>query len=200
MNFTEIALSDASNEAKIEAIGIVLDKKVQELEKISVETSLIPGPKGDKGEKGDDGKPGKDGVDGRPGINGKDGKDGVNGIDGQNGVGVEDAYIDFDNSLVIKLTDGKEINAGDLNLDNLQKELIVQSNKSSNTLFDPNSLPLASNSPTPTEIIIKQSGTWKRATWSQFTSWIGAAPTDNFILTESGNTLITESGNNLVWE
>lgn len=126
MNFTEIALSDASNEAKIEAIGIVLDKKVQELEKISVETSLIPGPKGDKGEKGNDGKPGKDGVDGRPGIDGKDGKDGIDGIDGKDGISIVDAYIDFDGSLVIKLSDGKEINAGDVEVTGQSKENVIQ--------------------------------------------------------------------------
>jgi hypothetical protein len=68
---------------------------------------------------------GKDGLDGKDGKNGKDGKDGINGVsitgprgedgeDGVDGVGVADARIDFDGSLVIVLTNGKEINAGDV--------------------------------------------------------------------------------------
>ena len=40
---------------------------------------------------------------------------------------------------------------------------------------------------------------WKRATWAQFTNWIGVVG-GNYITTELGDPLITESGNNLVWE
>lgn len=67
--------------------------------------------KGDKGEKGDKGDRGLDGYQGR---DGKDGKDGEDGLDGQDGVGVADARIDFDGSLVITLTDGREIDAGEV--------------------------------------------------------------------------------------
>ena len=65
----------------------------------------LPGP---KGEKGDAGLPGRNGLDGR---NGKDGKDGVDGVDGN---GVVDARIDFDGSLIITLSNGHEINAGEV--------------------------------------------------------------------------------------
>lgn len=77
-----------------------------------------PGEKGEKGDKGDTGPQGFPGRDGKDGINGYDGKDGRDGVDGKDGkdgldgVGVQNAYIDFDNSLVIVLTDGTEINAG----------------------------------------------------------------------------------------
>jgi len=68
---------------------------------------------------------GKDGKDGKDGVNGKDGKDGKDGLsitgpkgeagkDGEDGVGVQDAHIDFDGSLIITLTDGKEVNAGEV--------------------------------------------------------------------------------------
>jgi hypothetical protein len=68
------------------------------------------------------GKDGIDGKDGKDGVNGKDGVDGVsvtgpkgdNGADGEDGVGVQDAHIDFDGSLIIILTDGKEINVGEV--------------------------------------------------------------------------------------
>ena len=77
-----------------------------------------PGEKGEKGDKGDTGPqgfPGRDGKDGVNGFNGKDGRDGIDGKDGKDGldgVGVSNAYIDFDNSLVIVLSDGREVNAG----------------------------------------------------------------------------------------
>lgn len=73
--------------------------------------SLIPGKDGVDGK---DGKDGKDGVDGKDGKDGRDGKDGVDGKDGENGVGVQDARIDFDGHLVLTLTDGNEIDAGEL--------------------------------------------------------------------------------------
>lgn len=73
------------------------------------------GEKGDKGDTGPQGFPGRDGKDGINGYDGKDGRDGVDGKDGKDGldgIGVQNAYIDFDNSLVIVLTDGREVNAG----------------------------------------------------------------------------------------
>jgi hypothetical protein len=68
---------------------------------------------------------GKDGIDGKDGKNGKDGKDGKDGLsitgpkgadgeDGEDGVGVQDAHIDFDGSLIITLTDGRELNVGEV--------------------------------------------------------------------------------------
>lgn len=65
----------------------------------------LQGPKGEKGDRGFDGVNGKDG---------RDGKDGKDGVDGSDGVGVSDAHIDFDGSLVITLTNGREINAGEV--------------------------------------------------------------------------------------
>lgn len=91
---------------------------VQEVLKMPVGPQGLQGEKGEQGVKGDTGAPGKDGKDGKDGVNGLNGQDGRNGADGKDGkdgldgVGVQNAYIDFDNSLVIVLTSGQEINAG----------------------------------------------------------------------------------------
>ena len=49
-----------------------------------------------------------------PGRPGRDGADGINGLDGKDGVSVVNVYMDFDNSLVIELSDGRQINAGEI--------------------------------------------------------------------------------------
>jgi hypothetical protein len=69
------------------------------------------GAPGRDGAAGRDGKNGRDGKDGRPG---KDGVDGRDGVDGQDGVSVTNAYLDFDNSLVIELSNGRQINVGEV--------------------------------------------------------------------------------------
>lgn len=71
------------------------------------------GPQGPKGDKGDPGKDGRDGLDGR---NGRDGSDGRDGVDGSDGIGIDSVEVTFDNSLVVRLTDGTEIDAGEINI------------------------------------------------------------------------------------
>lgn len=106
-----------------------LRNHVQEVLKMPVGPQGIQGEKGEQGVKGDKGDPGKDGKNGKDGVNGfngKDGRDGVDGKDGKDGldgVGVQNAYIDFDNSLIIVLTSGQEINAGFLSQE--AKESVV---------------------------------------------------------------------------
>jgi hypothetical protein len=68
----------------------------------------VDGINGAKGEKGDTGLRGLDGANGRDGVDGKD------GVDGADGVSVTDARIDFDGSLIITLSNGNEINAGEV--------------------------------------------------------------------------------------
>ena len=76
----------------------------------SVESFVrVPGPVGATGTQGRDGENGKDGRDGQNGSNGVDGKDGIDGVDG---VSVVDAYFAADNSLVLVLSNGEEIDAG----------------------------------------------------------------------------------------
>ena len=66
------------------------------------------GRDGRNGRDGKDGLPGRDGVDGKDGLNGRDGKD------GQDGISVTNASIDFDGSLVFYLSDGTEVNVGEI--------------------------------------------------------------------------------------
>lgn len=80
------------------------------------------GDKGDKGPKGDKGDTGPQGPKGKDGVDGKDGKD------GEDGISVADAHIDFDGSLVITLSNGKEINAGDV-VPADKKDVVIQSLK-----------------------------------------------------------------------
>jgi hypothetical protein len=89
-------------EAKFDSLNYDIQTKV---------ASLKDGEQGLQGPKGDQGERGLDGSNGRDGRDGKDGKDGVDGVDG---IGVRDAKIDFDGSLVISLTDGREINCGEV--------------------------------------------------------------------------------------
>ena len=95
--------------------------------------------------KGRDGLPGKDGAPGKDGRPGRDGAPGAPGKDGQNGkdgVGVSKAKVDIDGELVITLTDGTVIEAGQVftkavaekirvfsNADNRVPELVGQADK-----------------------------------------------------------------------
>lgn len=99
---------DVEEEVPVEQILIEFKKEV--LQEVS---NIVP-EKGDKGERGLQGEKGKDGKDGRDGKDGKPGKDGKDGVDGKDGISVVDADIAADNSLVLYLSDGKEIDAGSL--------------------------------------------------------------------------------------
>jgi sugar lactone lactonase YvrE len=89
-------------EARFDELNGIVDVKVRD---ITSGKDGLQGPKGEQGDRGFDGVNGKDGYNG---------KDGIDGVDGKDGVGVQDAYIDFDGSLIIKLTDGTEINVGEV--------------------------------------------------------------------------------------
>lgn len=115
---------------------LVLAKEFSKLRSDVKEVLKMPvGPEGKQGERGLPGKDGKDGLNGRdgigiqgpagaPGRDGRDGKDGKDGIDGQDGVSVTNAYIDFDGSLVIELSDGNQIDAGFVSVES--RDNIVQ--------------------------------------------------------------------------
>jgi hypothetical protein len=110
----------------VEAIR-VMERKVEA--QLEVARAIVP-------EKGEPGKDGKAGPAGRDGQNGKDGRDGQNGKDGQDGedgVSVTDAKIDFDGSLVITLSTGREINVGEVVAPDLAEKIKVISTMSTNT-------------------------------------------------------------------
>jgi hypothetical protein len=90
---------------------------------------------GRDGRNGIDGKAGKDGKSGRDGLQGArgiDGLNGINGIDGQDGVSVVNANIDFDGSLIITLSDGRELNVGEVVSQELAQKIQVISTMSTN--------------------------------------------------------------------
>ena len=101
--------------SKFEALNGKISTKV---------ASLKDGAPGRDGRDGQDGSPGRDGV-GSPGPAGNPGMDGRDGVDGTS---VTNARIDFDGSLVITLSDGREINAGEVVPLDLAERIKVVSN------------------------------------------------------------------------
>lgn len=114
MDFKKIILSDASAEAKVSAIALLLDKEFPKLVDKVETVNKIKGEQGDRGLQGDKGDAGKNGKDGKDGRDGKDGSTGKNGQNGTDGVSVVNAKIDFDDTLVLTLSNKKEINVGDV--------------------------------------------------------------------------------------
>lgn len=110
----------------VEAIR-VMERKVEA--QLEVARAIVP-EKGEPGRDGKDGPAGRDGLSGRDGQNGQNGKD---GRDGEDGVSVTDAKIDFDGSLVITLSTGREINVGEVVAPDLAEKIKVISTMSTNT-------------------------------------------------------------------
>jgi len=90
--------------------------------------SIRDGRDGVNGSDGRDGQDGRPGRDGAQGPAGPAGRDGVNGVDGQDGVSVTDAKIDFDGSLIISLSNGREINVGEVVAPDLAEKIKVITN------------------------------------------------------------------------
>lgn len=119
----ELLKPDVSTDAKLTGVSLLvgktLDKYDSRLKTLEIKT-LIPIERGEQGRPGKDGARGKDGENGRDGLNGKDGTDGKDGkagkagVKGKDGVSVVDAEIAVDDHLVLKLSDGKIIDAGEL--------------------------------------------------------------------------------------
>jgi len=121
------AASQKVNQARSESIGKSVEAVIKGLKKIKTDleerfdelngtiqskaNSLSNGKDGKDGRNGKDGAPGRDGKDG---ATGPMGANGANGADGADGVSVVSAFIDFDGSLTIVLSDGTEINAGEV--------------------------------------------------------------------------------------
>jgi hypothetical protein len=87
------------------------------------------GINGKDGRDGKDGRPGRDGPKGDRGIDGQPGRDGVDGVDG---ISVINAQIDFDGSLIIGLSDGKELNVGEVVSQDVAEKIKVINTMSTN--------------------------------------------------------------------
>lgn len=90
--------------------------------------SIKDGKDGRDGTNGRDGRAGRDGSTGPMGPKGADGRNGVDGRDGVDGVSVTDARIDFDGSLIIGLSSGREINVGEVVAPDLAEKIKVITN------------------------------------------------------------------------
>lgn len=96
--------------------AIVLATELKNLRERVAAIVAIPVPlDGSQGPQGEAGKAGKDGAKGEQGPKGDKGDKGdagAKGDVGKQGISVVDARIDLDNSLVISLSDGREIDCG----------------------------------------------------------------------------------------
>lgn len=103
-----------------------VDSAASKVEKVAA--NVKDGKDGRDGKDGKDGATGPQGLKGADGKAGRDGKDGKDGKDGVDGVSVVDAYLDFDNSLVIELSDGKQINVGSVLSDQTAEKVQIVAN------------------------------------------------------------------------
>lgn len=130
---------------------LLLAKKIKSLQ----EQVAQKGDRGEQGEQGPQGLPGpagrngKDGLNGRDGSDGRDGVDGLNGKDGKDGISVIDAQVDFDGSLVIKLSDGSELDVGKVTGDSSDKGMTVLQQTSGQKVYVQSTAP---DNPQPNDI------------------------------------------------
>lgn len=114
IDLKSILKADASTDAKLAALAILLDRQLPKLEDQVSKVEKLAGPQGPKGDKGDQGPKGETGPKGEKGPSGPAGKNGVNGKDGKDGVSIVDTKIDFDGSLIITFSNGKTVNVGEV--------------------------------------------------------------------------------------
>ena len=145
------------------------------------------------GRDGIDGRDGKDGKDGRPGRDGAAGpmgpagRDGRDGVDGEDGVSVTDAKIDFDGSLVITLSNGREINVGEVVAPDLAERIKVITNGggTSQTVLDA----LASlQAQIDALTVLTYKGTWNASTNTPTLASGVGDPGDYYIVSVAGTT------------
>ena len=110
---------DADIREKYDGVTTVIEKRV---------STIKDGKDGQNGANGRDGKDGRPGRDGAIGPRGVDGLNGSNGRDGEDGVSVTNAFIDFDGSLVINLSDGQSLNVGEVVAPDLAEKIKVITN------------------------------------------------------------------------
>lgn len=115
------------------------------------------------------GKDGRDGKDGRPGPAGvgsvgPTGRDGTPGRDGSDGVSVSNAKIDFDGSLVITLSDGREINAGEVVPLDLAERIKVIANGGGTSQYVLDTLTSLQNQINAISGGLSYQGTWNAST------------------------------------
>ena len=141
-----------------------------------------PGPKGDKGDpgepgpKGDKGDPGEQGPKGDKGDPGAAGPKGDRGEPGPKGDVPEHKWDGT--KLAFRHPDGtwgKKVNLRGPKGDVGSRKVVIAAGDSASggSEWNPDSLASATDSPTPTEMLVKQDGAWVRATLTQVQQWLG---------------------------
>lgn len=110
---------EADIRARYDEVGNAIEQRVATIK------DGRDGIDGRDGVNGREGRPGRDGAQGPAGAPGRDGRDGKDGIDG---VSVTDAKIDFDGSLIISLSNGREINVGEVVAPDVAEKIRVVAN------------------------------------------------------------------------
>lgn len=192
----------------------LLAKAVRDLREQFTALSREPGPHGKDGAPGKDGVDGKDGIgirglagaDGRDGSDGRDGRDGVDGKDGERGpMGPMPKHEWRGTQLRFQQTSGKWGKWTDLQGPAGKSGggvFVGGGGSGTGTAWNPDTLPVAGDD-TPEEFVVKQAGTWRRATYAQMQTWLGGTPTPGpttGLLTEGGDYLTTENGDYIVQE
>jgi len=185
----------------------LLAKAVRDLRAQITALAREPGPAGKDGAPGKDGLDGKDGVglrglagsDGRDGADGRDGRDGVDGKDGERGpMGPMPKHEWQGTKLRFQQTDKRWGKWTDLQGPAGKSGGGVfggGGGSGTGTAWNPDNLPVAGDD-TPEEFVVKQAGTWRRATYAQMQTWLGGAGVGitSGVLTEDGAWLLTEDG------
>jgi hypothetical protein len=125
MEETLVAVRAKEQEAIDENVSLIVETIATMQRKVEAQIEVAKAIVPDKGDAGRDGKDGRDGKNGQDGRNGLDGPPGPAGADGEDGVSVVDAKIDFDGSLVIGLSSGREINVGEVVAADLAEKIKV---------------------------------------------------------------------------
>ena len=110
---------EANIRARYDEVGNAIEDRVSKIK---------DGKDGIDGRDGMDGREGRSGRDGAQGPAGAAGQNGRNGVDGVDGVSVIDAKIDFDGSLIISLSNGREINVGEVVAPDVAEKIRVVAN------------------------------------------------------------------------
>lgn len=125
MEETLVAVRAKEQEAIDGGVAMIVDAVATMQRKVEAQIEVAKAIVPEKGDAGHDGKDGRDGKNGQDGRNGIDGQPGPAGKDGEDGVSVVDAKIDFDGSLVIGLSSGREINVGEVVAADLAEKIKV---------------------------------------------------------------------------
>lgn len=155
-------------------IFTLLTARLTELQAAFRTLSKQPGPPGKDGVsvRGEDGKPGTPGKDGKDGVSirGEEGKRGAPGKDGAPGpIGPMPAHEWSGTALRFQKPDGTWGKTVDLK-GQPGKDGATRASGGGSHGFDPNLLDAATNA-VPTEFIVRQNGTYVRATYAQMAMW-----------------------------